>query len=136
MAKTEIFVDSNVILDIVTDDDVWLAWSLGQLSRFTLGERLIIDDIVFAEISSRYPTIEELEELVEGMGLVVEPLPRAALFLAGHAFKLYRDRGGTRDGILPDFLIGAHAAVTGRTLLTRDRGRFRSYFPDLELITP
>lgn len=133
---TEVFVDSNVILDLVTNDPVWLRWSLSQLDRLALDARLIVNDIVFAEVSSRYPSFEGVEELFSGMKLDVEPIPRPALFLAGHAFKLYRDRKGERQGILPDFLIGAHAAVSGRALLTRDRGRFSSYFPTLELITP
>lgn len=133
---TEVIVDSNIVLDVVTRDPTWLPWSLNQLNRHALGGKLIINDIVFAEISVRFPDFETLDTFVGEAGLALEAIPRAGLFLAGQAFKLYRDRGGSRDGILPDFLIGAHAAITGRSLITRDRQRFRSYFPTVELITP
>lgn len=133
---TEVFVDSNVILDVVTKDPNWLEWSVGQLNMLSLESKLIANSIVFAEVSSRYRRLEEVDEVFDLMQLVMEEIPRSALFLGGKAFKAYRDNRGERSGILPDFLIGAHAAVTGRTLLTRDRGRFQTYFPKLALITP
>lgn len=133
---TDVIVDSNVILDVVTADPTWLAWSVGHLNALSLRSRLIVNAIVFAEVSARYSTPEEVDEVFGGMQLVMEEIPKVGLFLGGAALKRYRDSGGERSGILPDFLIGAHATVTGRVLLTRDRGRFRTYFPSLELITP
>ena len=131
-----IFVDSNVLLDIVTADETWLAWSLDQLSDALSRGGIITDDIVYAETSVRVPTMGELDGLYARFEIELAAIPRSALFLAGKAFGRYRNAGGSRSSILPDFLIGAHAATLGVPLLTRDTRRYRSYFPQLELIAP
>jgi len=130
------FVDTNVILDLVTDDPVWAIWSRDQLRQASRSGELLINDVVYAELAARYERIEDLDEMVAGTGLDLVPIPRAALFRAGKAFHRYRLAGGPRTGVLPDFFIGAHAAVAGRPLLTRDNTRYRIYFPNLELISP
>ena len=131
-----ILVDTNVLLDVVTNDPVWAEWSVEQLEAAALRGPLVINDIVYAELSVRYERIEKLEEFVEQAGLEMTPLPRAALFLAAKVFTAYRKAGGARTGVLPDFFIGAQAAVEGLELLTRDTARYRSYFPTVKLIAP
>ena len=130
------FVDTNVLLDLVTDDPRWADWSLAQLEAASFNGPLLINDVVYAELAVRYDRVEHLEQFVDAAGLVIAPMPRAALFLAGKVFTQYRRSGGTRTGVLPDFFIGAHAAVNGVPLLTRDTGRYRTCFPTLKLITP
>lgn len=120
----------------VTDDPKWSDWSLRQLDTAALRGALVINDVIFAELSVRFATIEAVEAALAEAGVEIAPMPPAALFLAGKAFQRYRTAGGTRTGVLPDFFKGAHAAVAGLTLLTRDAQRYRSYFPTLELITP
>lgn len=129
-------VDTNVLLDLVTDDPVWAEWSIEQLETASLAGPLLINNIVYAELAVRYDRIEDLDAFVEEAQLVFAPLSRAALFLAGKAFSRYRRAGGTRTGVLPDFLIGAQAAVEGLPLLTRDVSRYRFYFPTVTLISP
>lgn len=129
-------VDTNVLLDLVTDDPIWADWSIAQLEAASLTGTLLINDVVYAELAVRYDRIELLEAFVDEAGLTIAPMPRAALFLAGKVFTQYRRSGGSRTGVLPDFFIGAHAAVNELPLLTRDVGRYRSYFPTLKLITP
>lgn len=131
-----ILVDTNVLLDLVTDDPHWADWSIAQLEAASLRGPLLISDVVYAELAVRYGRIEELEAFVSEAGLEIVPIPRAALFLAGKVFTKYRKSGGSRTGVLPDFFIGAQAAVSQLTLLTRDIGRYRTYFPSLTLITP
>ncbi len=131
-----IFVDSNVLLDIITNDPVWYDWSIAQLDAASLLGPLCINDVVYAEISVRYDRIEDLDEMLAETGLRIEPIPRAALFLAAKVFAQYRKSGGTRSGVLPDFFIGAHAAVSGLSLLTRDTSRFQTYFRSVTLISP
>lgn len=131
-----IFVDSNILLDIITNDPVWYDWSLAQLDAASLLGPLCINDVVYAEISARYDRIEDLDDMLAETGLSVTPIPRAALFLAAKVFAQYRKSGGTRSGVLPDFFIGAHAAVNGLPLLTRDTRRFRTYFRSVTLISP
>jgi len=131
-----IFVDTNVLLDIVTDDPTWADWSIAQLENASLGGTLWINDIVYAELAVRYDRIEEVDALLDQAGLELAPVPREALFLASKVFTRYRKAGGTRTGVLPDFFIGAHAAVSGLPLLTRDVARYRTYFPTLTLIAP
>lgn len=97
---------------------------------------LVINDVIYAEVSVRFKTIDALEAALAGLGVRLAPIPRAALFLAAKAFRLYRTRGGTRTGVLPDFFIGAHASVQGCALLTRDAERYRRYFPAIRLIVP
>src|SRR3954464_2040060 len=115
-----ILVDTNVLLDVVTSDPSWATWSQDQLAICGATDRLTINDMIYAELSVGYLRIEEVEAAVSVLGLHVESTPRAALFLAGKTFKRYRDSKGTKSGVLPDFFIGAHAAVVGATLLTRD----------------
>jgi predicted nucleic acid-binding protein len=129
-------IDTNVLLDLVTDDPSWADWSIAQLEAASLTGPLLINDVVYAELAVRYDRVEDLEAFVEEAGLAMAPMPRAALFLAGKVFTQYRRSGGSRTGVLPDFFIGAHAAVDELPLLTRDVGRYRTYFPSLKLITP
>jgi predicted nucleic acid-binding protein len=129
-------VDTNVLLDLVTDDPHWADWSIAQLEAASLAGPLVINDVVYAELSVRYDRIEDLDAFLDQAGLEMAPMPQAALFLAGKVFTKYRRAGGSRTGVLPDFFIGAHAAVGQLPLLTRDVGRYRSYFPTLRLIAP
>ena len=129
-------VDTNVLLDLVTDDPNWADWSIAQLEAASLSGQLLINDVVYAELAVRYDRVEDLEAFVDEAGLAMAPMPRAALFLAGKVFTQYRRSAGSRTGVLPDFFIGAHAAVNELSLLTRDVGRYRTYFPLLKLITP
>ena len=129
-------VDSNVILDLVTRDPHYLQWSKSQLVERELHGPLAINDVVFAEICGRSRNLANAESIVAAGGFVQLALPRAALFRAAQAFKLYRSRDGQRTGVLPDFFIGAHAEILGCPLLTRDRKAYRSYFPNVSLIIP
>lgn len=129
-------VDTNVLLDLVTDDPNFAEWSMAQLEAASLVGPLVINDVVYSELSVRYAKKEPLDSFVEGAGLKIQPIPPAALFLAGKVFQKYRKAGGTRTGVLPDFFIGAHAAVGELPLLTRDVGRYQTYFPTVKLITP
>jgi len=129
-------VDTNVLLDLVTDDPKWSDWSIAQLEAASIEGPLLINDVIYAELAIRYERIETLEAFVEEAGLDMRPIPKPALFLAGKVFTQYRKAGGTRTGVLPDFFIGAHAAVQQLPLLTRDVGGYRSYFPSLKLIAP
>jgi predicted nucleic acid-binding protein len=129
-------IDTNILLDIVTADPLWLPWSRSQLATAAIAGPLIINDIIYAEVSVRFEAIDALEAALTGLGVRMEPIPRAGLFLAGKAFRRYRGQGGSHTGVLADFFIGAHAAVRGYGLLTRDAGRYRSYFPSVRLIAP
>jgi predicted nucleic acid-binding protein len=129
-------VDTNVLLDILTSDPKWADWSIGQLDIAVARGPLAINDIVYAELSVRFATIEALDAVVADMGIAIATIPRAALFLAGKVFQRYRAAGGKRGGVLPDFFIGAHAAVLGCSLLSRDSGRYRGYFPGIDFVTP
>lgn len=129
-------VDTNVLLDIATNDPNWSAWSVRQLDAAAIRGPVLIDAVVYAEFSIGYARIEEVDEVLEDVGLKLAEAPRAALFLAGKAFQRYRAQGGPRGSVLPDFFIGAHAAVAGLQLLTRDARRYRAYFPGIELIAP
>ena len=131
-----VFVDSNVLLDVMTEDATWMSWSAASLAQAADRSRLVINAIVFAEISVRYTRIEDLEEALPTDILEREAIPFEAGFLAAKAFASYRNRGGRKTSTLPDFLIGAHAALSGYQLLTRDATRYRTYFPTLKLICP
>jgi len=131
-----ILVDTNVLLDVLQDDPKWADWSQGQLEAASLTERLAINAVIYSELSMAFARIEELEVVIADAALMLEPIPREALFLAGKVFLEYRRRKGTKQGVLPDFYVGAHAAVCGYAILTRDSARYRSYFPTVELITP
>lgn len=128
-------VDSNVLLDLFTEDPRWCDWSETQLADALDRAVTLINPIIYAEISIGFERIEELEQALPA-DIEREALPREAAFLAGKCFIEYRRRGGQKRSPLPDFYIGAHAAVTGRALLTRDPRRYRSFFPRLELISP
>ncbi len=129
-------VDTNVLLDLVTNDPVWADWSIRQLDNAAVKGPLIINDVVYAELSVGFERIEDLDDLLDEAGIAMDEIPREALFLAGKAFRRYRTAGGARSGVLPDFFIGAHAAVLRLPLLTRDAKRYRSYFPSVVLIAP
>jgi predicted nucleic acid-binding protein len=129
-------IDSNVLIDLLIDDPKWSDWSLAHLEQAALKGPLLINDIVYAETSTRYLAIEDLESALGIANVSVVPTPRTALFLAGKAFTQYRRAGGIRTGVLADFFIGAHAAVEQLPLLTRDSRRYRHYFPTVVLITP
>ncbi|MGH7805566.1 MAG: type II toxin-antitoxin system VapC family toxin [Candidatus Binatia bacterium] len=129
-------VDSNVWLDVLTDDPAWSEWSGARLAEQADSGPLAINPIIYAEVSIRFAKIEELDEALPESHVRRLALPWEAAFLAGKCFASYRRRGGMRSAPLPDFYIGAHAAVSKLPLLTRDAARYRAYFPALELIAP
>lgn len=131
-----ILVDTNVLIDLATNDPVWADWSQQQLDAAAMRGPLIIDEIVYAELSVGFAQVEALDAFLAEAEIEMRHLPKAALFLAGKAFARYRKAGGARKSILADFFIGAHAAVSMMPLLTRDAGRYRTYFPTLDLIAP
>jgi predicted nucleic acid-binding protein len=128
-------VDSSVLLDLFTEDTTWLMWSQAHLVDAAERGALVLNAVVIAEIAPRFSRIEALRDALPSMCLI-EEIPLSASFLAGHAHAEYRRAGGNRQAILPDFLIGAHAAVTGRPLLTRDPNRVATYIPGTTLISP
>ncbi len=132
----DLLVDSNVLLDVLTADGPWFDRSSAKLSAVAEDYDLIINPIVYAEVSIGFNRIEELDAALPGESFRREPLPREAAFLAGKCFVRYRRAGGVRRSPLPDFYIGAHAAVRSIPLLTRDAARYRTYFPRLEVVTP
>lgn len=129
-------VDSNVLLDVLTRDDRWLEWSSQALSDAADVGPLVINPIVYAEVSMGYRRIEDVDGVLSKDFFVRTPLPWSAAFLAGKSFLQYRRRGGVRRSPLPDFFIGAHAAVSKFRLLTRDAARYRTYFPTVDVVTP
>jgi len=129
-------VDTNVLLDIATNDPKWASWSLRQMDAAAIRGPVLINAVIYAEFSVGYLRIEEVDQVLAGVGLVIAETPRPALFLAGKVFHRYRAQGGTRAGVLPDFFIGAHAAVAKLALLTRDPRSYRTYFADVTLIAP
>jgi predicted nucleic acid-binding protein len=129
-------VDSNVLLDILTEDPVWGSWSTDALADAAETGPLYINPIVYSEVSIRFSTVEAVEEALPSKDFRREPIPWAAAFLAGKVFLDYRRSKGTKSTTLPDFFIGAHAAIANLALLTRDVGRYRTYFPTVSLITP
>ena len=131
-----VLVDTNVLVDVLQDDPQWAPWSIEALRAQAKIHELVINPVVYAEMSLSFTRLEALDRVVATMGLVLRELPRPALFLAGKAFVQYRRRGGSKAQVLPDFFIGAHAAVEGWPLLTRDASRFRTYFPGLVVLAP
>lgn len=131
-----IFVDTNVLLDVATNNPDWQTWSLRQLEIAVIRDRLVINSVIYAELSIGYERVEEVDAALATTGIIIADIPRAALFFAGKAFRQYRSRGGVKTGVLPGFFIGAHAAVLGAPLITRDTTRYRTYFPNLQLIAP
>jgi len=133
---TGVLVDSNVLIDVLGRDPVWEGWSADALRHASDEAPLVINPIVYGEISLGYASIEALNAALDVHQIRREPIPWPAAFVAGRAYRAYRDRGGSRTSLLPDFYIGAHAAVAGYRLLTRDPARYRASFPRLELIAP
>jgi len=131
-----VIVDSNILIDIATADPVWGPWSLEKLEEFSDLGPLIINPVIYGEVSVSFNSIEELEERLPLSAVQREAIPFEAAFLAGKVFAAYRRRGGDRASLLPDFLIGAHAAIKGYAILTRDDRRYRAHFPRIRLITP
>ena len=133
---TAVLIDSNVLLDVMTEDATWSPWAADAIERAADRYRLVINPVIYAEVSIRYSRIEELDRAVPKTMFDREAIPYEAAFLAGKSFLTYRRRGGTKQSPLPDFFIGAHAAVAGYRLMTRDVARYRTYFPKLPLIAP
>jgi predicted nucleic acid-binding protein len=129
-------VDSCVLLDVITGDEQWADWSAEQIAAAMDTGRVVINPLIYAEVSVGYETVEELDELLPGSDYEREPLPYVAGFAAGKAFLRYRRGGGDKRSPMPDFYIGAHAAVGGYRLLTRDVRRYRTYFPTVDIIAP
>ena len=134
--KTTTLVDSCVLLDVITGDERWADWSAGQITAAMDSGRVVINPLVYAELSVGYDTVEELDDLLPASDYEREPLPYTAGFAAGKAFLQYRRGGGDKRSPLPDFYIGAHAAVARYQLLSRDVARYRTYFPTVVLIAP
>jgi predicted nucleic acid-binding protein len=131
-----VLVDTNVLLDVLENDLKWAPWSQDQLDAAAATDSLAINPIIYSELSIAFARIEELDTVIEEASLTIEAIPKEALFLAGKVFLFYRSSQGTKHNVLPDFFIGAHAAVMQWPILTRDVGRYRTYFPRVELITP
>jgi len=131
-----IFVDTNILIDVTEDDAIWGDWSRQQLVAAAGLAVVAINDVVYAELAIGYQTLEHLDAMIARLGIVITSAPRIALFLAGKAYRRYRASGGVRTGVLPDFFLGAQALVAGAELITRDIGRYWTYFPGLALIAP
>lgn len=134
--RREVLVDSNILLDIATNDVTWSEWSANALAECAEHAALLINPIIYAEVSVGFSTIEALDTALPGRVYRREPLPWEAGFLAGKCFLTYRKSGGVRNSPLPDFYIGAHAAIENLALLTRDAARYRTYFPKVEVLSP
>jgi predicted nucleic acid-binding protein len=133
---TTVLIDSNVLLDLMTEDEQWYSWSAEAIDRAADRCRLVINPVIYAEVSIRFSRIEDLDAALPRTMFDREEVPYEAAFLAGKSFLAYRRRGGTKGSTLPDFFIGAHAAVAGYRLVTRDASRYRTSFPKLALIAP
>jgi predicted nucleic acid-binding protein len=131
-----LLVDTNVLVDVLQNDPQWADWSISQMRAQASLHALVINPIIYAEVSLSFSTLEALEDVVRTLALELLEIPRPALFLAAKAYAQYRRRGGSKLQVLPDFFIGAHAAVEGWPLLTRDANRFKTYFPTLEVLAP
>ena len=131
-----LLVDSNVLVDVLQNDPQWADWSIAQMRAQARLHALVINPVIYAEMSLSFSTLEALDDVVLTMALELHQIPRPALFLAAKACAQYRKRGGSKGQVLPDFFIGAHAAVEGWPLLTRDASRFRTYFPTLDVLAP
>jgi len=131
-----LLVDTNVLVDLLQNDPHWADWSIAQMRAQSSLHALVINPIIYAEVSLSFSTLEALDDVVGTLALELREIPRPALFLAAKAFAQYRRRGGSKLQVLPDFFIGAHAAVEGWPLLTRDARRFKTYFPTLEVLAP
>ncbi len=129
-------VDTNVLVDVLENDPTWADWSIAQLRAQAQIHRLVINPVIYAELSLTFSTVEALDDTLANLQIPVTEIPKPALFLAGKAFVQYRKQGGTKSNVLADFFIGAHAAVAGLPVLTRDVRRYASYFPTVQLIAP
>lgn len=131
-----LLVDTNVLVDVLQNDPQWADWSIAQLRAQAKLHTLAINPVIYAEMSLSFSTLEALDDVVRTLALELREIPRPALFLAARAYVQYRRRGGSKGQVLPDFFIGAHAAVEGWPLLTRDARRFTTYFPTLDVVAP
>ena len=131
-----LLVDTNVLVDMLENDPDWADWSIAQLRAQSQVRRLVINPVIYAELSLTFSSAEALDDTLAALQIAVEQIPRPALFLAGKAFVKYRRQGGTKNNVLADFFIGAHAAVARWPVLTRDVRRYSGYFPTVELIAP
>ena len=131
-----LLVDTNVLVDVLQNDPQWADWSIAQMRAQSSLHALVINPVIYAEMSLSFSTLEALDDVVGTLALEFREIPRPALFLAAKAYAQYRRRGGSKQQVLPDFFIGAHAAVEGWPLLTRDASRFRTYFPTLKVLAP
>lgn len=129
-------VDTNILIDVLEDDPQWANWSIKQLQVQSMVHKLVINPIIYSELSLTFSSIEELDKALYGMDLPMVEIPKPALFLASKAFLQYRKKGGTKTNVLGDFFIGAHAAVSGLHVLTRDTKRYGTYFPTVQLVSP
>ncbi|MCL4756768.1 MAG: type II toxin-antitoxin system VapC family toxin [Rhodocyclaceae bacterium] len=131
-----LLVDTNVLVDVLEDDPDWADWSIGQLRAQSKIHRLAINPVIYSELSLTFSTVEALDRTIDDLGLTMIEIPRPALFLAGKAFVRYRRQGGKKNNVLADFFIGAHAAVAGYPVLTRDTRRYATYFSGVSLVSP
>ena len=131
-----ILVDSNIWIDVIQQDPVWLDWSLAQLQQARATNRVVINPIIYAELAPTYDEPKQLDHFLKVAKAALQPLPRPAAYAAGRAFLQYRQKRGTKTGVLPDFFIGAHAQTEGWPILTRDVARYATYFPNVKLIAP
>ena len=131
-----ILVDSNVLVDVLSEDPNWLDWSLDRLAAGAAAGRVVINEVVYAELCAQSLSDSELDDALRGLRVELEWIPKQALCPAGKAYSRYRKSGGVRTGVLADFFVGAHAQASGYKLLSRDVGRYRTYFPSVELIAP
>lgn len=129
-------VDTNVLVDVLENDADWADWSIAQLRAQSKVHQLVINPIIYAELSLAFSTVEALDQALDSMGMRLLEIPKSALFLVGKAFVQYRRGGGVSNNVLGDFFIGAHAAVSGLPILTRDTRRYRNYFPTVKLVAP
>ena len=129
-------VDTNVLVDVLENDPEWADWSIAQLQAQSKVHRLVINPVIYSELSLTFSTVEALDKVLDDMELQMLEIPKPALFLAGKAFVKYRRSGGVKHNVLGDFFIGAHAAVSGLPVLTRDARRYRNYFPGVRLVAP
>lgn len=129
-------VDTNVLVDVLENDPDWADWSITQLQAQSKVHRLVINPIIYSELSLTFSTVEALDHVLDGMELRMLEVPKPALFLAGKAFVQYRRNGGVKNNVFGDFFIGAHAAVSGMPVLTRDTRRYKNYFPRVKLVAP
>lgn len=131
-----VIVDTNILVDVLAADPQWMEWSAGRLREQGRIHELVINQVIYAELATMFDSVEKLDGVLADMEIGVREIPRAALFLAGKAFVKYRKGGGLKNGVLADFFVGAHAAVSGFAILTRDPRRYKNYFPTVGLISP